>query len=68
MAFIADCLQVSLTYRLKALAPGLAPRAALEQLAPMQRVDLRMPTTDGRVLILPRSPSRTPIRSGCAPN
>ena len=54
VAFIAYCLQVTLKYRLKALAPGLTPRAALEKLAPMQMVDVRVPTTDGRILILPR--------------
>jgi hypothetical protein len=54
VAFIAYCLQVTLKYRLKALAPGLTPRAALEKLSPMQMVDVRVPTTDGRVLILPR--------------
>lgn len=54
VAFIAYCLQVTLKYRLKALAPGLTPRAALEKLAPMQLLDVRVPTTDGRVLILPR--------------
>ena len=54
MAFIAYCLQVTLKYRLKALAPGLTPRAVLEKLAPIQMVDVRVPTTDGRVLILPR--------------
>ena len=54
VAFIAYCLQVTLKQRLRSLAPGLTPRAALEKLAPMQMVDVRMPTTDGRVLILPR--------------
>jgi hypothetical protein len=54
VAFIAYCLQVTLKYRLKALAPGLTPRAALEKLAPMQMLEVRLPTTDGRVLILPR--------------
>ena len=54
VAFIAYCLQVTLKYRLKALAPGLTPRAALEKLMPMQMVDVRVPTTDGRILILPR--------------
>jgi len=46
----AGHLEVSL----KALAPGLTPRAALEKLAPIQMVDVRVPTTDGRFLILPR--------------
>jgi len=54
VAFLAYCLPVTLKYRLKSLAPGLTPRAALEKLAPMQMVDVRVPTTDGRVLILPR--------------
>ena len=54
VAFIAYCLQVTLKYRLKVLAPGLTPRAALQKLAPMQMVDVRVPTTDGRVLILSR--------------
>ena len=54
VAFIAYCLQVTLKYRLKTLAPGLTPRAVLEQFAPMQMVDVRIPTTDNRVLILPR--------------
>jgi hypothetical protein len=36
------------------LAPGLTPRAALVKLGPMQMLDVRVPTTDGRVLILPR--------------
>jgi hypothetical protein len=54
VAFIAYCLQVTLKYRLKTLAPGLTPRAALEKLAPIQMVDVRVPTTDGRALILPR--------------
>ena len=54
VAFLAYCLQVTLKYRLKSPAPGLTPHAALEKLAPMQMVDVRLPTTDGRVLILPR--------------
>lgn len=54
VAFIAYCLQVTLKHRLKVLAPGLTPRAALEKLAPIQMVDVRVPTTDGRVLILSR--------------
>ena len=33
--------------------PSLTPRAALEKLGPMQMVDVQVPTTDGRVLILP---------------
>ncbi len=54
VAFLAYCLQVTLKYRLKALAPGLTPRAALEKFATLQMVDVHLPTTDGRTLILTR--------------
>ena len=54
VAFIAYCLQVTLKHRLRALAPGLTPRAVLEKFASMQLVDVHLPTTDGRTLILPR--------------
>ncbi len=51
---MAYCLQVTLKQRLKTLAPGLTPRAALEKFAAMQMVDVHLPTTDGRHLILSR--------------
>lgn len=54
VAFVAYCLQVTLKQRLRALAPGLTPRAVLEKLAALQMVDVHLPTTDGRHLILPR--------------
>ena len=54
VAFIAYCLQVTLKHRLRALAPGLTPRAVLEKFASLQMVDVHLPTTDGRHLILPR--------------
>lgn len=54
VAFVAYCLQVTLKQRLRALAPGLTPRAVLEKLAALQMVDVHLPTTDGRYLILPR--------------
>jgi hypothetical protein len=54
VAFMAYCLQVTLKHRLRALAPGLTPRAVLEKFTAMQRVDVHLPTTDGRYLILPR--------------
>jgi IS4 transposase len=54
VAFIAYCLQVTLKHRLRLLAPGLTPRAALEKMRAIQMVDVHVPTTDGRVLILPR--------------
>ena len=54
VAFQAYCLQVTLQQRLKALAPGLTPREVLMKLAGLQMVDVRLPTTDGRTLILSR--------------
>ena len=37
-----------------ALAPGLTPRAVLEKFAAVQMIDVHLPTTDGRTLIMPR--------------
>ena len=54
VAFIAYCLQVTLKQRLRALAPGLTPRAVFEKFKTMQMVDVHLPTTDGRNIILPR--------------
>ncbi len=54
VAFVAYCLQVTLKQRLRALAPGLTPRAVLEKFSAIQMVDVHLPTTDGRHLILPR--------------
>ncbi len=54
VAFHAYCLQVTLKQRLRALATALTPRAVLEKFAAMQMVDVHLPTTDGRHLILPR--------------
>lgn len=54
VAFLAYCLHVTLKARLKSLATGLTPRAVLEKLAGMQMVDVHLPTTDGRELVLTR--------------
>jgi len=54
VAFAAYCLQVTLKQRARALAPGLSPRAVLEKFATVQMVDVHLPTTDGRELILSR--------------
>ena len=54
VAFLAYCLQVTLKARLKSLATGLTPRTVLEKLATMQMVDVHLPTTDGRELMLTR--------------
>ena len=54
VAFLAYCLHVSLGRRLKDLAPGLTPRSVLEKLGAMQMIDVHLPTTDGREVILTR--------------
>ena len=54
VAFIAYCLHVTLKNLARPRAPGLTPRAILEKFATMQMVDVHLPTTDGRYLILPR--------------
>ena len=54
IAFLAYCLHVTLARRLHALAPGLTPRGVLEKFAAVQMIDVHMPTTDGRELILTR--------------
>jgi transposase len=54
VAFMAYCLHVTLRARLKALAPGLTPRAVLDKMAEVHMLDVHFPTTDGRTLILSR--------------
>ena len=54
IAFLAYCLLVTLKHRLKALAPGLTARVVLEKLATMQMIDVELPTTDDRVVVLSR--------------
>lgn len=54
LAFLAYCLHVTLGRRLKALAPGLTARSALEKFAAVQMVDVLVPTTDARELSLTR--------------
>ena len=54
VAFLAYCLTATLKHRLQAHAPGLTPRAVLEKLAAIQTLDVWLPTTDGRHLVMPR--------------
>src|ERR1700731_3377018 len=54
IAFLAYCLHVTLARRLHALAPGLTPRSVLEKFAAVQMIDIHLPTTDGRELVLTR--------------
>src|ERR1700684_305477 len=54
VAFLAYGLMVTLKQRLKALAPGLAPRGVLEKLAAIQMIDVELPTTDDQTIVLSR--------------
>jgi transposase len=54
VAFLAYCLMVTLKHRLTQYAPGLTPRAVLEKLGSIQMLDVILPTTDGRCLVMPR--------------
>jgi transposase len=54
VAFLGYCLTVTLKNLLGPHAPGLTPRAVLEKLGRIQMVDVRIPTTDGRWLTMPR--------------
>jgi hypothetical protein len=54
IAFLAYCLHVSLRRRLRDLAPGLTPRAVLEKFATLQMLDVHLPTTDQRTVVLSR--------------
>ncbi len=54
VAFLAYCLQITLTRRLHSLAPGLTARSALAKFAALQMIDAHLPTTDGREIVLTR--------------
>ena len=54
VAFLGYCLSVTLRMKLSATAPGLTPREALQSLSRIQMVEVQVPTSDGRTLIMPR--------------
>src|SRR5579864_898984 len=54
IAFLAYCLHVTLGRRLHALAPGLMPRSAIEKFSALKMIDIEIPTTDGRNILLTR--------------
>jgi transposase len=54
VAFMAYTLQVTLRRRLRDLASGLTPRSVLEKFSTVQMVDVHLPTTDGRNVIMSR--------------
>ncbi len=54
IAFLAYALHATLRRCLRDLAPGLTSRAVFEKLQAIQMVDVHLPTTDGREVILSR--------------
>lgn len=54
ISFLAYCLHVTLRRRLRDLAPGLTPRSVLEKFATVQMLDVHLPTTDERTVVLSR--------------
>jgi transposase len=54
ISFLAYCLHITLRRRLRDLAPGLTARSVLEKFATVQMLDVLLPTTDQRTVILSR--------------
>lgn len=50
VCFLAYCLHVTLRNLLRVHAPGLTPRSVLEKFASIQMLDVRLPTTDNRIV------------------
>jgi len=53
-SFLAYCLQVTLKARLRRTAAGLTPRTVLEKFAAGQMIDVHLPTTAGREIVMAR--------------
>ena len=54
ISFLAYCLHITLRRRLRDLAPGLTARSVLEKFAAVQMLDVHLPTTDQRTVVLSR--------------
>jgi hypothetical protein len=54
ICFVAYCMHVTLGRWLRDLAPGLTPRAVLEKFAAVQMIDVHLPTSDGRKVVMSR--------------
>ena len=54
VAFMAYAMHVTLRGHLRDLAPGLTPRSVLEKFGAVQMIDVHLPTTDGRKVIMSR--------------
>jgi transposase len=60
VSFLAYCLFVTLRNRLKPSADGLTSRSVFEVFQQMQMVDVHLPTTDGRTILLQRYTEPSP--------
>jgi hypothetical protein len=54
VAFLAYCLMTTLRQKLRCHAPGLTSREVLDKLSVIMMIDVRIPTTDGRMLEMRR--------------
>ena len=56
ISFLAYCLHITLGTKLKALGPGLTPRAVLEKFATIQMIDVHLPIKgqSNKRLVMPR--------------
>jgi len=54
VAFLAYCLMITLRQKLRYHAPGLTARDVLDKLSGIVMIDVRIPTTDGRMLEMRR--------------
>jgi hypothetical protein len=54
VAFLAYCLQVTLKAQLRRLAHGITPHEVIAKFKAIQMVDVHLPTTDGREIVLSR--------------
>jgi len=60
VSFLSYCLFVTLRNKLKPSAQGLTSRSVFETLGQMQMVDVHLPTTDGRTILLQRYTDPSP--------
>lgn len=54
VSFLSYCLFATLRQLMRPHAAGLTPRSAIEKVSQMQMVDIYLPTTDGRTIVLSR--------------
>ena len=54
VCFLAYCVHITLREKLRRHAPGLTSRQVLDHLGKLQMIDVHLPATDGRELLLRR--------------